>query len=162
MFYSNISLGKNVFIDPSSSFNNAKIGDNVLIGNKVTIFGSPKSILEIGDDTTIGNMTILNGFASKLTIGKRCSIGSFCHFFVDSGPTASQKLLKKYPIIAAPVTIGDDCFIGHGTTIVPGAVIGDCCIIMPNSFINCEVPSYSIYGGSPAKFIRSIEKELNN
>jgi len=156
MINSNLLLGKNVWIAASASFNNVNFGDNVKIGKKTTIFGSPENILEVGEGTEIGNFSIINGFSAKLKIGKRCSIGSFCHFIVDTGPTASPKLLKKYKISEAPIVVGDDCVIGHGTMVIAGAKIGDCCHILPNSFVNCEVPSYSVYGGSPARFIRKI------
>jgi len=157
MIHSNLLLGKNVDIDTTASFNNVNFGNNVKIGKKTTIFGSPKYILEVGEGTEIGNFSIINGYSAQLKIGKRCSIGSLCHFIVDTGPTASPKLLKKYKISEAPITVGDDCIVGHGTMVIAGSVIGDCCYIMPNSFVNCEVPSYSVYGGSPAKFIKKIE-----
>lgn len=159
MIYSNLLLDNNVWIDPTASFNNVKFGDGVKIRKKSTVFGSPNNILEIGKGTEVGEFTIINGYTAKLKIGERCSIGSLCHFIVDTGPTASPKLLKKYPISEAPITIGNDCVIGHGTMVIAGAVIGDCCYIMPNSFVNCEVPPYSVYGGSPAKFIRKINPE---
>ncbi|MDR2927449.1 MAG: hypothetical protein LBV41_04520 [Cytophagaceae bacterium] len=159
MIYSNLLLGKNVDIDPTASFNNVKLGDGVKIGKKVTIFGSPDKILEVGSETEIGEFTIVNGYAAQLKIGARCSIGIFCHFIVDTGPTASPKLLKKYPIAEALIMIGNDCIIGHGTMVIAGSVIGDCCYVMPNSFVNCEIPPYSVYGGSPAKFIRKITPE---
>ena len=159
MIYSNLLLGKNVWIDPSVSFNNVKLGDSVRIGRKSTIFGSPSNIVEIGDETKIGEQTIINGFSAKLFVGKRCSIGSLCHFIVDTGPTHSPALLRKYPIKEATITVGNDCVIGHGTMVIAGATIGDCCYIMPNSFVNSNVPPYSVYGGSPAKLIRKIDPE---
>ena len=39
MKFSNINLGKNVEIDPSTSFNNVIIKDNVKIAKRCSIFG---------------------------------------------------------------------------------------------------------------------------
>ncbi|TCO06849.1 acyltransferase [Natronoflexus pectinivorans] len=157
MIHSNIITGKNVSVHPSVSLNNVKLGDDVKIGKRTTIFGHPSRILQIGDGTRIGNNTIINGFAASLSIGKRCSIGTFCHFIVDTGPTASPQMLKKYPITEAPIAVGDDCFIGHGTMIIAGVTIGDGVIIRPKSFVNRDIPSFSEVGGSPAKIIRSLD-----
>lgn len=157
MIHSNIHLGKNVWIDPSASINNVQLGDGVRIGAKTTVFGRGANVLQIGAGTVVGEMTIINGFAAQLSIGEHCTIGSLCHFIVDTGPTASPKLLVKYPISEAPITVGNHCVIGHGTMVIAGSTIGDCAQIMPNSFVNGHVPPYTVYGGSPARLIRQID-----
>ena len=48
MKFENISLGKDVEIDPSSTVNNVKIGDNVRIAKSCSIFGGPENMREIG------------------------------------------------------------------------------------------------------------------
>ena len=48
MHYANINLGYNVQIDPTSSVNNIKIGDNVKIAKRVSAYGSSENLLEIG------------------------------------------------------------------------------------------------------------------
>jgi acetyltransferase-like isoleucine patch superfamily enzyme len=157
MIHSNILLGNNVWIHPTASFNNVRLADNVRIGAKTTLFGRPANILSIGQGSVIGDMTILNGFSAQLSIGEHCTIGALCHFIVDTGPTASPKLLVKYPISEGPITVGNHCVIGHGTMVIAGSSIGDCAQIMPNSFVNGHVPSYTVYGGSPARLIRHID-----
>ncbi|ASB48313.1 acyltransferase [Alkalitalea saponilacus] len=157
MIHSNIITGKNVSVHPSVSLNNVKLGDDVKIGKRTTIFGHPSRILQIGDGTRVGNNTIINGFAASLSIGKRCSIGTFCHFIVDTGPTASSSMLNKFPIKESSITVGNDCYIGHGTMIIAGVTIGDGVYIHPKSFVNRDIPSYTEVGGSPAKVIRKID-----
>ncbi len=158
MIHSNIITGKDVELGDSSSLNNVDLGDKVTIGEHCTIFGSEKNILTIGEGSLVGSRSILNGYSAKLSIGKRCSIGSFCHFIVDTGPTASEYLLKKYPILEAPISVGDDCIIGHGSMVIAGVSIGDRVLVHPKSFVNSDIPSYSIVAGSPAKVIGKIEK----
>jgi len=64
-----------------------KLGQNVKIYSFVNLYGC-----EVGDDTKIGTFVEIQ---RDVTIGRRCKISS--HTFVCSG-----------------VSIGDDCFIGHG------------------------------------------------
>ena len=51
--------------------------------------------------------------------------------------------------------IEDDVWIGHGVTIMRGVKIGEGSIIGANSVVTKNIPSYSIYAGVPAKFIKS-------
>ena len=158
MYLQNIVLGQRVWVDPTSSVNNVCLADDVVIGKKCTIFGKEGQLLQIGQQTRIGMYTILNGYSALMSIGAYCSIGPMCHFLVDSGPTASPRLLKKYPIHYAPIIIGDHCHIGAACMVIAGAKIGEGSVIEPNSFVNGLVEPYSVYGGSPAKFIRRVEK----
>ena len=56
------------------------------------------------------------------------------------------------------VSIGDHVFVGAGSYILPGVKIGDNVVIGANSTVTHNVPSNSVYAGSPAKFIMSIEE----
>lgn len=54
---------------------------------------------------------------------------------------------KKY------VFIGNDVFIGKNSIIKEGVSIGNGAIILPNSFVDKDIPDYAVVGGSPAKLI---------
>ena len=156
MILQNIILGKGVEVDDTASINNVELSDGVAIGKKCTIFGRDGQLLKIGKKSIIGMNTILNGFSAPLVIGDFCSIGANCHFIVDSGPTASPRLLVKYPIGASPITVGNHCHIGASCMVIAGVTIGEGAIVQPNSFVNRDIPSYTVYGGNPAKFISEI------
>lgn len=157
MILQNIKLGKMVDVDDTASVNNVQLDDGVVIGKRCTVFGSDGQLLKIGKYSVVGMNTILNGYSAQLVIGDYCSIGPNCHFIVDSGPTASPRLLVKFPIGAAPITVGNHCHIGASCMVIAGVTIGECSVIEPNSFVNRDVPPYSVFGGSPAKFIRHVE-----
>ena len=157
MYLQNIELGRDVWVDPTASINNVKLGDGVVISQKCTVFGKDGHLLEIGKYTKVGMFTILNGYSAPLKIGEYCSIGPMCHVLVDSGPTASPRLLVKYPITAAPITIGSHCHIGASCMIIAGVTIGEGAIIESNSFVKIDVAANSVYGGNPATFIRRNE-----
>lgn len=54
-----------------------------------------------------------------------------------------------------PITIGANCFIGGGSTIMPGVTVGDGSIIGAGSVVFDDVPPHSIAGGNPARVLRS-------
>lgn len=51
--------------------------------------------------------------------------------------------------------IEDDVWIGHGVTIMRGVKIAEGSVIGANSVVTKDVPSYSVYAGVPAKFIKN-------
>jgi acetyltransferase-like isoleucine patch superfamily enzyme len=64
------------------------------------------------------------------------------------------------------VVIGNDVWIGHGTTILSGARIGDGAVVAAGSLVTGDLPPYAIAVGRPAKVLRyrfdagTIEKLL--
>lgn len=53
-----------------------------------------------------------------------------------------------------PIRIGRNCFIGGGSTILPGVTIGDDVIVGAGSIVFDDVPSRCIVAGNPARVIR--------
>lgn len=78
----------------------------------------------------------------KTIIGKNCNI----HKNVTIGQENRGKR-KGTPII------GDDVFLGIGSTIVGKITIGNDVLVAPGAFVNIDVPSHSIVIGNPCKII---------
>jgi len=161
MITSNIQLGEEVFIDPTTSVNNVTIGNHVKIAKFCSIFGSALHLLEIGDNSYVGMFSIINGFAAKVIIGKNVSIAQNVNIMADSGPNASPLMQKYYPLITGNVKIGDHSWIGANAIIMPGVELGEFCVVAANSFVNKSFPSYSVIGGNPARLIKRIENDRN-
>ena len=45
------------------------------------------------------------------------------------------------------IVVEDDVWIGHGATILGGAILHQGCVIGANTIVSCEVPPYAIYAG---------------
>jgi len=50
-----------------------------------------------------------------------------------------------------PIRIGNDCWIGINSVILPGVVLGDGCVVGANSVVTKSFPEFSIVGGVPAR-----------
>lgn len=159
MKFSNINLGTDVEIDPSSSINNVIIGDRAKIAKRCSIYGGPDNQLEVGSDSYVGMNSILNGFRAKLRIGKNVSIAQNVNIMVDSGPNASPAMQKIFPIEEGAVHIGDNCWLGANVIIMPKVSLGKYCIVAANSYVKKSFPEFSIIGGNPAKLIRYFTEE---
>lgn len=164
MKYKNIIINGEVEIDPSSmaGLNNVELADGVKIAKNCSLFGGPNNHLEIGETSYVGMNTIMNGYVDKITIGSHVSFGANVYLMVDSGPNASEKLQRLYPVEHGPISIGNHCWIGSETVIMPNVSLGDFCIVAANSFVKQSFPAYSIIGGTPARLIREMTQEEIN
>jgi putative colanic acid biosynthesis acetyltransferase WcaF len=124
----------------------AKVGRHVRIrpGVRVTFPWN----LEIGDYCWIGDDVTLYSIA-KITIELHSVISQesyLCTASHDHNDLA-------FPFVASPITVEPECwiaartFVGPGTTIGRGAVIGACSLVISN------VPSGVVAAGVPAKQI---------
>jgi virginiamycin A acetyltransferase len=106
----------------------------------------------------------------KLIIGKFCMIASGVTFIMNGGNHlieattaypfaifggAWQQAMegKSYPSKGDTI-IGNDVWIGHDATIMPGVQIGDGAIIATKAVVTKDVEPYTIVGGNPAKPIK--------
>lgn len=119
-----------------------KIGDNCSLISPGPNFGSEPYLIEIGDNTTV----------------------SFDVAFVthDAGTRVLRNLAtnekEKQTVIYGKITIGNNCFIGCRSTILPGVKIGDNVIIGAGSVVNRDIPSNSVAAGVPCKVICGLEE----
>jgi maltose O-acetyltransferase len=54
-----------------------------------------------------------------------------------------------------PITIGQRCFIGGGSMILPGVTIGNESIVAAGAVVTQDVPPRCIVAGNPARIVRS-------
>jgi len=128
-----------------------KIHKCVSISSNVRIRG--KFVMDEG--SSIAQNCSISGEKSGIFIGKNVMIApnvvivAFNHGFESTEiPMGIQKNDEAPVIIENDVWIASNCTIGKGVTIMEGSIIG------ANSFVNKDVPPFSIMGGVPAKLIR--------
>ena len=89
-------------------------------------------------------------------IGDRVKFGPNVSIFAATHPTEVQAR-RDTPDYSKEVTIGNDCWIGGHTVVMPGVTIGDGVTIGASSVVTRDIPSYSIAVGSPARVIKRVE-----
>lgn len=97
-------------------------------------------------------------------IGSDCVFAGEVKFFThDGGVNVINKLYYRdeYKDKVGKVKIGDNCFIGFRTIVLPNVTIGNNCIVGAGSIVSKDLPDNGVYAGVPAKFICSIE-DYNN
>lgn len=139
--------------------NNWEFGNDVKIETYCSIFSREQGFygcLKIKDGTHIGDNTIID-VTDNINIGYEVAIGPNCVLYThDHDYSQKEKASWKGGTYTKPITIGDGAWIGSGVTILPGINIGSRCVVAAGSVITKNLEANSVYGGVPAKFIKSI------
>ena len=127
------------------------------IYNSAFVFGQ----VQVGEHTWIGPNVMLDGSGAQLIIGKHCSVSTGVQIYTHD--TVKRSLSGgSEPINKAPVSIGDNTYIGSATIIAAGVTIGKQVVIAANSFVNTDIPDRWIVGGSPAHKLGEVVSDENN
>ncbi|WP_411994833.1 sugar O-acetyltransferase [Agarivorans sp. DSG3-1] len=139
-----------------------EVGKNIEVCPPLTVdYGDT---VFIGDDVFINtNFTLVN--SGKITIGDRVMIAPNVSLF-SINHALDPELRKTYinqqgerEVIdyPAPITIGDDVWIGGHAVILAGVTVGNGSVIAAGAVVTKDVPSSVLVGGNPAKVIREIQ-----
>ncbi len=61
--------------------------------------------------------------------------------------------------MAAPITIGNNVWLGGGAIICPGVTIGENSSIGAGSVVTKSIPANSVAVGNPCRVIRPIQRD---
>lgn len=115
--------------------------------------------VKVGKDTWIGPYTLIDG-TGGLEIGDSCCISAGVHIYTHN--TVKRFVSGgKEPTEHSPVKIGNCCFIGPQSVIHSGVNIGEHSVIGACSFVNKDVPPYSIAVGIPATVVGKVHIDRN-
>ncbi|WP_281763592.1 sugar O-acetyltransferase [Neptunitalea lumnitzerae] len=130
----------------------AEVGTNVHIEKPLRV--------DYGVNTKMGNNVFINfNFVlldcCPVTIGNNVFIAPNVQMYTATHPLDLEER-KAHQGQAAPITIGNDVWIGGGCIILPGVTIGDGCTIGAGSVVTKSIPPHTVAFGNPCK----VQKQL--
>jgi acetyltransferase-like isoleucine patch superfamily enzyme len=125
------SLGNTTFIDHR---------ENLIIHNGVYI--GHHNFIEASNGIELGEGVQITNFVSITSHSSHNSIRLYKQYY------NSFNNLKGYE--RGSISIGAFTFVGPHSVIMPGAKIGNNCIVKAFSYVRGEFPDYSIIAGNPA------------
>jgi maltose O-acetyltransferase len=123
-------------------------------------FVKPPLYVDYGENLHIGARTFINYNLTALdvvtiTIGEDCQIGPNVQLLTPTHPLEPQPR-RDHLEAAAPITIGDNVWLGGGVIVCPGVTIGSDSVIGAGAVVTRDIPAGVLAVGNPARVIRSI------
>ena len=124
----------------------------------------PPLRVDYGHNITIGDGSWVNFGLTALdvapiVIGQDVLIGPNCSLYTAIHPTEPGPRRAKWES-AAPITLGDNVWLGGSVVVCPGVTIGENSIIGAGAVVTRSVPANSIAVGNPARVIRALDPTL--
>ena len=94
--------------------------------------------------------------SDRLTIGKNVHIGAWVRVVTGTHDIDPNPLFRCGFHTTAPVTIEEGCWIGTGTTILPGVTIAHGCVVGAGSVVSKSTEPDGLYLGAPARRVRDL------
>lgn len=103
----------------------------------------------------------LHTFGSEpylVRLGDRVTISTGARFIThDGGVWVFRGELPTLDVFA-PITVGNNVFVGANAMILKGVEICDDCIIGAGAVVTRPVPAGSVVGGCPARHIKTVDE----
>lgn len=131
-----------------------KIGNNVSFCGHGFIYG--RGSVSIGDRTWLSPGVIIRTHPdATVTIGCNCDIGPNVTFITGSHVIGGADRRAGCGF-ALPIAIGDGCWIGASTLLLPGVVLGSGCVVAAGSVVTKSFSSNLLLAGVPARVVKSL------
>ncbi|MDA7916015.1 gamma carbonic anhydrase family protein [Verrucomicrobia bacterium] len=135
------------------------IGEGAYIASTGVVIGD----VTLGDHSSVWYNAVLRGDINRIEVGHHSNIqdNAVLHLADDFGCIIGNWVTVGHSAVVHACTVGDECLIGMGATILDGAVIGDQCIIGANALVTQgkQIPAGSLVMGSPGKIVKTLSDE---
>jgi len=150
-----VSVGRRLRVNSGDNYN--------VIGRQQKCIFWVEGTLTIKNNVGISSSAIICNH--QITIGSNVVIGGNTVIY-DTDFHSLDAKLRNSPeqdrdnARWAPVSIGDNVFIGAHSTILKGVTIGDNSIIGACSVVSKDIPENEIWAGNPAVFIKKCASKV--
>lgn len=152
--------------DPAAGFESLEKERHQMLSERLgrvgdEVFIEPPFQVDYGSNISLGdrfyanfNLTILD--CALVTIGDRVMIGPNVSILAATHEVEVESRRANIEF-ARPITIGNDCWIGGHSVILPGVTVGDGVTIAACSVVTRDIPSWSVAMGTPARVVKKVK-----
>lgn len=154
----NIGLGGKCIIGPNFKMNNRQSANPIGRFQPCSLIVGKRGELLVGNNVGISSTAIV--CHEKIVIGDNVNLGGNVAIYDTDFHSLNHikrlnRELDSRDTKTKPVKIGNNVFVGAHSTILKGVTIGDNSIIGACSLVTKNIPANEIWGGNPAKFIKT-------
>ena len=94
-----------------------------------------------------------------ITIGSNCALTKGVKIFTHGGARVARRKYPNYDVFGM-VEVGDYCYIGTNSLIMPGVKIGNGSMVAAGSVVTKSVPPNMVVGGNPARILCTVDEYI--
>jgi maltose O-acetyltransferase len=112
-------------------------------------------LIRLGDNSFLNYDAIVMDCA-PITIGNDVSIGPRVQLLTALHPMEDHEARRQRWESAAPITIGDNVWMGGGVIVCPGVTIGENTVVGAGSVVTRDLPPRVFAAGNPCRVIKQL------
>jgi len=126
------------------------IGDRCILHGNLLLRTHSKGRIVIENDAELADYVMIHSDGA-VQVGEGTYIGAFCvlrdsrHVFYGT-----DMHWRRTPLIVAPISVGNHCYLGAHTYVMPGVSVADGAVIIPGSVITRDVGANEVWAGAPS------------
>jgi acyl-CoA synthetase (AMP-forming)/AMP-acid ligase II/acetyltransferase-like isoleucine patch superfamily enzyme/acyl carrier protein len=153
----NLEIGNDVVLMPGVHLKLRENGcivlhDGVKLDTGVRLVAANDARLEIGQSAALGRGTLVNAGADVL-VGRGSMTAAYCVVNASDHGLAAGTPMREQRYEHAPITVGEDVWVGAHAFIAKGARIGDGAIVSAGAIVSGPMPPGAIVQGRPARVV---------
>ena len=126
--------------------------NGVRLDKDVRIVATNNAKVIFDENADIGCYSIFN-CGIDVFVGRHVLMGGFCYIQTSNHNISRDQTIQSQGYTHRSIYIGDDCWLGGGSFILPGVRLGNGVVVGSNSVVNKDFLDFNIVAGSPAKII---------
>jgi len=130
-----------------------ELGRACVIGGNVVLRTHRDGKVVLGDEVELGDYAMIHA-NQEVRVGAGAVVGPYCvlrdlnHWF------HTETHWRVSPPVIKPIVVGEGCFLGAHTYVMPGVTIGSGAVVAPGSVVNHDIGENEVWAGAPtAQFI---------
>lgn len=136
-----------------------RVDEAAFVAPTATVVGD----VTLGAGASVWYGAVLRGDVERIAVGAHSNVQDNCTLHADPGfPVGvGERVSIGHNAVVHGATVGDDCLIGMGATVLNGAVIGAGSLVAAQALVpqGMQVPPGSLVAGVPAKVRRELTEE---
>jgi len=135
------------------------LGHQVYIASTAVVIGD----VHLGDYSSIWYGAVLRGDINRIRVGHHTNVqdNAVLHLADDFPCLVGDWVTIGHSANVHACTIGNECLVGMGATVLDGAVVGEQCLIGAHALVTpgTIIAPGSLVLGSPAKVVRPLNPD---
>lgn len=135
------------------------LGRDVYLASTAVVLGD----VTLGDHSSVWYGAVLRGDINRIVVGHHSNVqdNAVLHLADDFPCVIGNWVTIGHSAVVHACTIGDECLIGIGATVLDGAVIGEQSLVGAGAVVTpgTVIPPGSMVLGAPAKVKRALTPE---